>query len=227
MARSTRLILAMFLVCTGMVSYSPPAEAVDSYFSTLVKYDKNACNWECSTDPLLTYTYGSVTNGIPYCCYTKSWRAGSGTGQDACTEDVGWIPNTVIASGADNQYHLAHHEGNGGSIVKGTRWLITNTLYGGTPTTAPSLANCNDGDDESNRSELLIHSEMTDSHGADCEPWCWDGPIDYQSAGCIKVSFVDTHNYLNHVFGVTPSFDWYWHNRGGIQGEDLVVVNQP
>lgn len=136
----------------------------------------------------------------------------------------GWIPNTVISTGPDNQYHLTHTEANGGSVVKGTAWLIRNTLYGGTSTTAPSYANCN-ADADWERSELLIHSEMTDAHGSLCEAWCWDGPIDYQSFGCIKLSFASIHNNLNQTFGVSPSFDWYWHNRGGAAGENLIVHN--
>lgn len=183
-----------------------------------------------STFPVLTYKYGYYLNSANYCCYTQSWRGGSGASASAtnpCTQNVGWIPDTAAPS-PDNQYRLTHTEANGGTAVKGTAWLIRNTLYGGTSTTAPSLANC-DSDSAYERSDLLIHSEMTDSHTQTCaspydERWCWDGLSDYFSNGCIKLSFQSIHNNLGQTYGASGSFDWYWHNRGGISGENLVVI---
>lgn len=61
----TRLLLVGAVVLGNLASVPLPAEAVDSYYSVDVTYDKNNCVWECATDPLLIYKYGSVTVGIP------------------------------------------------------------------------------------------------------------------------------------------------------------------
>lgn len=218
------VLVSLLLLVMAPVTRVSLAQTVPAYYSVDVTYDKNGCVANCGTPPYVIYKYGYVQYGQSYCCYTKSWRSGSGAsgGTDPCAVNVGWIPDTA-APNPDNDYRLSHTEANGGDAVKGTAWLITNATYGGA-----SVANC-DGDPPYERTQLLIHSEMTDAHGQLCtadpdDPWCWDGTIDYYSQACIKVSFSDIHNNLNQNLGKSPSFDWYWHNRGGIAGENLYVV---
>ena len=66
------------------------------------------------------------------------------------------------------------------------------------------------------------HTQVCPTGGDD--PWCWDGNYDYESAGCIKVSWGHLHNNSGETYGALYSLDWYWHNRGGRDGEDLYVI---
>jgi hypothetical protein len=104
---------------------------------------------------------------------TDSWRAGSGTVQDACNkadpahgDNVGgWLPTGF--------YDITRHVHNyPGSSVQGRVWQLQNHA-------------CSDG---TVRTELFIHTEETSSGGQSCEQFCWDGPNDYYSQGCIKVA---------------------------------------
>ena len=209
-----------------------PATAANTYYSVSITYDKNGCVANCGTTPKLIYKYGYINDwGNWVCCYTTTKTAGSGNSsgdnKNPCAVSVGWIPDTYAPS-PDNLYSVTHTEANGGNDVKGTAWLIRNRLYGGSKTTAPSRANC-DLDSAYERTDLLIHSEMTDSHTQTCgspyeEKWCWDGTSDYYSLGCIKVSWGQIHNNSGQTYGALYSLDWYWHNRGGTNGEDLYVV---
>jgi hypothetical protein len=187
-------------------------------------YDKNNCVANCGTPPKLRMTYGWYDGEIWHCCTTVSKTGGSGArsgdNKNDCAVNVGWIPDTDQPS-YDNQYWLDHYESYPGSLIHGTAWLIMNSRYGG------SYANC-DSDSSWERSELLIHSEMTGDHEQDCsgdpdDPWCWDGQDDYYSLGCIKVSWNGIHGNDGETYGKTNSLDWYWHNRGGFDGLDLIV----
>lgn len=189
-------------------------------------YDKRNCVANCGNPPKIRMTYGWYDGEIWHCCTTVSKTAGSGAkngdNKNDCVVNVGWIPDTNQPS-YDNEYYLDHYESYPGNLIHGTAWLILNSRYGG------SYANC-DGDSSWERSSLLIHSEMTGGHEQDCsndpdDQWCWDGNSDYHSEGCIKVSWNAIHGNAGHEYGKENSLDWYWHNRGGFDGLDLIVEN--
>jgi hypothetical protein len=104
---------------------------------------------------------------------SQAWRAGSGTVQDACNkadpahgDNVGgWLPTGLY----DIKGHYHHYNG---SSVRGRVWRLQDKA-------------CSDG---TLRTELFIHSEETADNGQSCEAFCWDGPNDYYSQGCIKIS---------------------------------------
>jgi len=103
---------------------------------------------------------------------SQSFRAGSGSSQDECQSGVGWLPA--------GKYDILLHTHSYNSIIKGRVWQLSDkACSGGTGTL---------------RTELFIHTEETATAGQDCPagvtdaPYCWDGVIDYYSAGCIKVS---------------------------------------
>jgi hypothetical protein len=60
------------------------------------------------------------------------------------------------------------------------------------------------------RTGLFIHTEETPSNGqynptSGADPQCWEGPGDYVSRGCIKLSY---------PYDIDAAH-WYWNYRGG------------
>jgi hypothetical protein len=121
-----------------------------------------------NTGSILYETWQDATTGKIYAQH--SWRAGSGTGTNECVQNVGWLPG--------GYYNVvAHYDHYDASHIKGRVWYLNDKLcWNGTP-----------------RGDLFIHSEETADNGQTCnypydERWCWDGPSDYYSLGCIKLS---------------------------------------
>ena len=99
----------------------------------------------------------------------------------------GWLPT--------GWYSLwGHWNGYNGSKIKGRVWYVQNKQ-------------CSNG---TWRTELLIHTEETQSNGQNCtsaydDPFCWERPEDHYSQGCIK---------LNHPTNIKNAHVRY-HNYGG------------
>lgn len=131
--------------------------------------------------------------------YEYPWRAGSGTGiTDPCV--VGHGPTPPGYYGVN--YHDDHQ--NGGPDVSGRAWHIGNTTRNGV-----WGAYCVAGNVDSQwREQLMIHTEESPSGTQSCpgtyENWCWSGPGEYASYGCVKVSPTDM-NAVDHT----------WHEHGG------------
>lgn len=229
-----RLVLVTTLLASGGVLAVPAHAATTTEYTALrFVYTKNGCvATGCATNAELKYVYNEqvFVDGIPKPTvqHEVSWRAGSGApgGTNACTPNVGWIPNTDIAgtSQYDNDYYVVLSDPNNGSDIFGTAWQIHNHLYGGA-----IQANC-DTDAAYERDDILIHSEMTNDHqqtncsGTGDSPTCWEGPSDYYSLGCIKVSFANIWGTAT-VGGTADSgtVKWYWVHRGGKNGIPLIV----
>lgn len=100
---------------------------------------------------------------------TQSWRAGSGVSTDACWIGHGWLPA--------GYYDLWGHWNNyDGKIAGRVFYLQNKPCWNGTW-----------------RTELFVHSEETAGQGQYCptagdDPYCWEGPSDYYSNGCIKLA---------------------------------------
>lgn len=98
-------------------------------------------------------------------------RAGSGTVNDECLINFGWIPRGAY----DVVSHYTDLDGN----IAGYAWeLSDHQCYDGTW-----------------RTDLLIHSEMaadgTQDDSREPNVWTASDPVDYASFGCIKVSYPD------------------------------------
>jgi hypothetical protein len=118
---------------------------------------------------------------------SNKWRAGSGNGsQNRCATNQGPIPQGTTSI-------TFHSDSYAGTSVRGRVWALDSMR-------------CVAGDPNSTlRTELFIHTEETSSRGQTCgspydERWCWDGPNDYYSQGCIKVSYTNV-----------ASIDTKWH----------------
>ncbi|MEV4432986.1 L,D-transpeptidase [Streptomyces sp. NPDC049585] len=97
------------------------------------------------------------------------FRAGSGVVPDDCARGQGWLPDGTYVLGA-------HHTAYDGSLVKGYAIEL-------------GSKRCHDG---TVRSQLFVHSEMTRTGGRGrAENQRWDGPADYTSHGCVKLSPAD------------------------------------
>lgn len=140
--------------------------------------------------------------------HSAAWRAGSGNGNtNECATGAGWLPT--------GSYGVrGHWDDYNGSAIKGyVWWLDDKPCYGGVW-----------------RTELFIHSEMTASRGQNCaiEAQCWTdvNPIDYASAGCIKISYYDMPT-VHHYWTLVGWTQWA-HGSGPpyrIGGQLFVYVN--
>lgn len=118
-------------------------------------------------------------NGPPI--YSVDWRAGSGKYLDDRTN--GWLPS--------GWYSIKGHWNNYDAAINGRVWYLSDKVSQKTGAL---------------RTELFIHTEETPSNGqnASYEPERWDGPSDYISLGCVKVSY-----------GNMPGVHNRWTNYGG------------
>lgn len=102
------------------------------------------------------------------------WRAGSGNSQSTnrCQTNVGPIPH-------GHWYFQAHYDNKTGTI-SGRAWYIQDM-------------HCVASDPLSTlRTQMFVHTEETSAQGQSCptvndDPYCWEGPSDYYSNGCVKV----------------------------------------
>jgi hypothetical protein len=202
-ALRTRLVVGTSLLASAGV-FAVPAHASSTTVYTALRfvYTKNGCvATNCATNAELKYVYNEQVF-------------------------VDGIPNTDIAgtSQYDNDYYVVLSDPNYGQDIFGTAWQIHNHLYGGA-----IQANC-DTDFAYERDDILIHSEMTNDHqqtncsGTGDSPTCWEGPSDYFSLGCIKVSFANIWGTAS-VGGTADSgtVKWYWVHRGGKNNIPLIV----
>jgi hypothetical protein len=141
------------------------------------------------------YRNGSLINGqirgeCGYECWTTWYRAGSGSGTDACQHN-NWIPLGTY----DVRLHDDHYAG---SDIRGRVWYLSDY-------------SCSNG---VVRTELFVHSEETSDQGQDCptggdDPFCWEGPNDYYSNGCIKVARMPVTNGYSDL-GRIDEFAHQW-----------------
>jgi hypothetical protein len=73
------------------------------------------------------------------------------------------------------------------------------------------------------RTELFVHSEETAGQGQYCptagdDPYCWEGPSDYYSNGCIKVSRAGYPSDLRLVHDG-------WHGKSGDSRHGYFTIN--
>lgn len=131
------------------------------------------------------YRHGTLINGqirgeCGYQCVTSWYRAGSGSGTNACATN-NWIPV--------GGYNVTYHQDNfAGSKIQGRVWKISDYQ-------------CSNG---VLRWDLFVHSEETSSNGQSCptgndDPFCWEGANDYYSNGCIKVARIPVTNGLSDL----------------------------
>jgi hypothetical protein len=112
--------------------------------------------------------HGTIIYNCDVSTCSASWRGGSGSGKDACQKN-NWAPIGTYDS-------AFHSDSYAGSAIRGRVWRMSDYQ-------------CSNG---VRRTELFIHSEETSSQGQSCgsgdQPFCWEGPNDYYSFGCIKIS---------------------------------------
>jgi hypothetical protein len=126
-------------------------------------------------------------------CNSPIYRAGSGSGTNACQHN-NWIP----LGHYDIPFHNDHYTG---SLIQGRVWRLTDYQ-------------CSNG---VRRTELFVHSEETSSNGQYCptggdDPFCWEGVNDYYSNGCIKLArkpivngYSDLGRIDSWVHGISPA----------------------
>lgn len=142
-----------------------------------------------STLTMTWFVPSGSSGGGPGYYASQSWRAGSGVSQDACWIGHGWLPVGT--------YDLWGHWDNYNGVIAGRVFYLQNKpCWNGTW-----------------RTELFVHSEETAAQGQYCptagdDPYCWEGPSDYYSNGCIKVSRAGFPSDLRLVHDG-------WHARSG------------
>ncbi|WP_404870724.1 peptidoglycan-binding protein [Kitasatospora griseola] len=123
----------------------------------------------------------------------KSYRAGSGKGStDECAGSEGWLPSGT--------YKVEGHE-----TDRGTGSLLT-AVRGYAIQLEDKACKPKPGQKPVTRTNLFIHSEMG-SDGAqapdlpfkDDDPWRWNGDMDYQSLGCIKLTPTDIKDLFSRL----------------------------
>lgn len=130
---------------------------------------------------------------------SATWRAGSGQSRNDCATAVGWLPSGFYAI-------VQHSDSYAGTKIRGRVWQLSDKICSGGAQTL--------------RTELFIHSEETSSRGQVCGPagtdfpFCWEGPNDYYSEGCIKLSHTDV-----------AAADADWHAWGGVAGPNKLYVS--
>jgi len=144
--------LTLLLVTAAALAWSMPAAALDFYYQRT---------------SLINSTFQAVDS---YGGWSSTFRAGSGSGTDACQHN-NWIPK--------GHYDVLWHDDNyPGSKIQGRVWRLSDYQ-------------CSNG---VRRTELFIHSEETSQQGQACGPagtdypFCWESAHDYYSYGCIKLA---------------------------------------
>lgn len=156
-----------------------------------------------NTDSTLKWKWANEFN---QCIYSESWRAGSGTGTDACELNIGWLPTGWY----DMQ---GHYNSYSGTSIFGRAWHLQDKAC-----SDPTII----------RTQLLIHTEETSTNTQECDDIinndtlkCWDGKWDgnanwdYRSEGCIKVRR-DSPEHAQPG-GMSAAHD-RWHQDGGPSG---------
>jgi hypothetical protein len=130
---------------------------------------------------------------------STKWRGGSGNGStNRCATNQGPIPQ-------GNASILTHYDNKNDGNIHGRAWQLSDM-------------HCDPSDPNSTlRTALFLHTEETDTQGQTCgtpydERWCWDGPNDYYSEGCVKVSHTDV-----------AAVDSKWH--AGSDGTPTLIVD--
>ncbi|CAL9333221.1 hypothetical protein SUDANB58_00113 [Streptomyces sp. enrichment culture] len=161
-ARSAVVAVAAAAVLVPVVAAAPGGHAAPAQTTTTLKFVRNVSDPQSSQ---LAVVRGDRT--------VASYRAGSGLGaghakgRDDCAKNQGWLPKGTYTVGA-------RHTQYNGTVIKGYAIPLSNKL-------------CANGRTE--RTALFIHSEMTRTGGQGrSESQRWDGPSDYKSEGCIKLS---------------------------------------
>jgi hypothetical protein len=134
--------LAVALLCS-MIALSPPASASHGVSHTAVMsnvgtYTSNPSIFftkNTNTNSTLT-AYGTIFYNGANRRYRLQMRAGSGTGTNDCTSNVGWLPNGSYSP--EFMYKTW-----GKAVVQGNVWYLGNKM-------------CSNG--SQNRTELYIHS---------------------------------------------------------------------
>ena len=121
-----------------------------------------------------TLINGQIRGNCGYQCVTSWYRAGSGSGTNACQTN-NWIPI--------GGYSVIFHSDNyAGSLIQGRVWRLSDYQ-------------CSNG---VRRTDLFVHSQETSSQGQQCPSGypdlCWDTDNDYYSFGCIKVARMPVTN---------------------------------
>ncbi|MER5428512.1 peptidoglycan-binding protein [Streptomyces sp. NPDC002588] len=138
-----------------------------------LKFDKNPSD---QTNSKLYVLRGSTV--------VASYRAGSGTREDECVRNKGWLPNGSYSIGM-------HSKTYNGSLIKGYVIRLADKK-------------CTNG---TSRTELFIHSEMTRTGGQgsiERERWTDRNPVDFYSNGCIKLR----PNDIKALFKVLDQVGW-------------------
>jgi hypothetical protein len=131
-------------------------------------------------------------------CGSPLYRAGSGSGTNACQHN-NWIPL--------GSYNIPFHDDHyAGSLIQGRVWRLSDYQ-------------CSNG---VRRTELFIHSEETSSNGQYCptggdDPFCWEGTNDYYSNGCVKVARMPVTNGYSDL----GRLDSWVHSIGPAQWLDV------
>jgi hypothetical protein len=139
-----------------------------------------------------TLIHGTVQYGCSNTsCSFPSYRAGSGSGLNACQIN-NWIPLGRYTV----RFHDDHYPG---SLIQGRVWRLSDYQ-------------CANG---VRRTELFVHSEETSSNGqSGCGPpgdgpFCWESTSDYYSYGCIKIArqpVIGGHSDLGRMDNYTHNF---------------------
>ncbi|MGW0701641.1 L,D-transpeptidase [Streptomyces sp. NPDC002867] len=124
----------------------------------------------------------------------RSYRAGSGNGStNECAKNAGWLPTGTYNVGKQTTRKDGGPKGiNGYAIPVSNKWCKPKP-----------------GQRKVQRDALFIHSEMR-SNGKPGRPtngdnpYAWDGPRDYYSLGCIKLS--DKH--IRDLFRTANKYGW-------------------
>lgn len=156
--KTQKRTLLAMLICALLGTAAVPSTA--SATRTWFNYNRNSST-----------VHGSITfNCDVSTCVSRSYRAGAGNGgRNACQKN-NWIP---IGTYKNN----FHRDDFAGSKIRGRVWKISDYQ-------------CKSG---VIRNDLFVHSEETSSRRQACstsgdDPFCWEGPNDYYSNGCIKVA---------------------------------------
>ncbi|MFD8595929.1 peptidoglycan-binding protein [Kitasatospora sp. NPDC059646] len=122
----------------------------------------------------------------------KSYRAGSGKGStDECAGSEGWLPSgTYKVEG-----HMTDRGAGSYTAVRGYAIQLEDKACKPKPGQKPAT-----------RTNLFIHSEMRsdgtqapDVPFMDDDIWRWNGDMDYQSLGCIKLTPTDIKDLFSRL----------------------------
>jgi lipoprotein-anchoring transpeptidase ErfK/SrfK len=169
--------LSVWAAAPGQATEARPGETSASAKSfRYLEFDKNPKSPTNSRLRLIRYD----SSASPKRKVLRSYRAGSGTTTNPCSIGKGWLPN--------GNYKIEFHQKNFDGIINGNVIKISNKKCGSVT-----------------RTELFIHSEMTPSRGqGSIESERWDGPSDYLSNGCVKL----TPAAIKSLFRIADSGGW-------------------